>query len=337
MEEGLFNSTTNGSFTVFTSIYAWNSSKIIGILISLFNILFVTPFFCYIIWYERYGANHRRTLINQFVASNCYYAIAYLVIVQSLDVVTSAFGPFSIGQLGFAFCHVKRFIRSVIVFQVIQTIAATILIKYIYIFIVKNPSDVHDEYWCLFMNIWTLFVSLITQFVYQFLPGRNLTTIYVCTGYFDRSLLHLPVKVNQFTQIFMIVLIILVVIAFTKINLYKRKNRVETISPNAVSSWTYPSNVKQMLNTSLVNLATIAFALILIVPSVTVPLYLSFNDPELLNLSPNYQIYHFSDHGLILISMISRLAIHYVRNQVMRKTIFREIKDDLDRIKDWVL
>jgi len=49
---------------VYAEVYEWSASKIAEIVLSIFNIVLVTPWFIYIIWYERYGANHRGTLIN---------------------------------------------------------------------------------------------------------------------------------------------------------------------------------------------------------------------------------------------------------------------------------
>ncbi len=50
--------------TVFTAVYEWSASKTLNIVLSISSIFLITPWLLYIIWYERYGANHRRTLIN---------------------------------------------------------------------------------------------------------------------------------------------------------------------------------------------------------------------------------------------------------------------------------
>jgi hypothetical protein len=54
----------NTSF-LFEEIYKFNWSMGLGILASVINVMFVTPVALAIIWYERYGSNQKRTLLNQ--------------------------------------------------------------------------------------------------------------------------------------------------------------------------------------------------------------------------------------------------------------------------------
>ena len=49
----------------FDIVYAENPARSFAIFISMFHILFVTPFFCFVIWFEKFGADHHRTLLNQ--------------------------------------------------------------------------------------------------------------------------------------------------------------------------------------------------------------------------------------------------------------------------------
>jgi hypothetical protein len=39
--------------------------RFLAITVSFVNILGITPLIVYIIWYEKYGTNYNRTLINQ--------------------------------------------------------------------------------------------------------------------------------------------------------------------------------------------------------------------------------------------------------------------------------
>jgi len=51
--------------TVFSTVYEWNASKTAELFASLTGVVLSTPFLFYVTWYERCGANHNRTLINQ--------------------------------------------------------------------------------------------------------------------------------------------------------------------------------------------------------------------------------------------------------------------------------
>ena len=169
--EGVTNqsiASSDESVTFFVSIYAWTISKSLGIVFSFISILFITPFFYFVIWYERYGANHKRTLINQFAASTCYYAIAYNLLTQSLEIVLSLFGP-----MGYGFCHLHRIIKAVIIIQCVQTQTAIAIVKYLYIFKLKSTSSLHDEFWCIFLNILTVVLILYHNLSISFYPEET--------------------------------------------------------------------------------------------------------------------------------------------------------------------
>jgi hypothetical protein len=51
--------------SVFAEIYVADWSFGLAIAASVLNILVVTPLLFLIPWYEKYGSNHQRTLINQ--------------------------------------------------------------------------------------------------------------------------------------------------------------------------------------------------------------------------------------------------------------------------------
>jgi hypothetical protein len=191
---------TMSNITVFEAVYEWNASKILEILASLIKITFVSPMMFYIIWYERFGANHPRTLINQLVASGFLYGIAYNLFAQTIDIAVTAFGPFSL-----TFCHFKAFIRGTLILQCIFVTTAVTVVKYMCIFILKAPQNIKDEFWCICINIVTLACSSLSQFVSQFLPGRDLISTYVCSGSFDRSLISTPAKFNPFSYYFFII------------------------------------------------------------------------------------------------------------------------------------
>lgn len=57
-----------------------------------------------------------------------------------------------------------------------------ILTRYIFIFWLKNPSAFNDDFWFLFVNIWTVGFTFISDFSHLYLPGRQRMEFYICTG-----------------------------------------------------------------------------------------------------------------------------------------------------------
>jgi hypothetical protein len=80
----------------------------------------------------------------------------------------------------------------------------------------------------------------------------------------------------------------------------------------------------------------IGMALFLLILSTAIPAYLSTLEPELFNSSPAVELYHFTEHGLVSICIVSSVVAVYSRNGAMRKIIFREMKDDFNNFKDWL-
>jgi hypothetical protein len=72
-------SNASESKVVFTAVYEWNAIQAVEVVASLVNIFCVTPFMYFITWYEKYGANHNRTLINQFVASGAFSVFNFYI------------------------------------------------------------------------------------------------------------------------------------------------------------------------------------------------------------------------------------------------------------------
>jgi len=60
-----------------------------------------------------------------------------------------------------------------------------VVVRYIFIFWLKNPMAVNDDFWSRFLNAWILGLSAIVNFVYGFLPGTNLDPL-ICLPWFSK-------------------------------------------------------------------------------------------------------------------------------------------------------
>ena len=131
----------------YENIYKMNPSKIIGIQISLINVLFFTPLFYAIIWFEKYGSNTHRTLLNQLVATSCWHIIGYNLIGQTSEMALAICGPFH-----HWFCHGQILLKNISNCQQINLLLAMIVTKYLSIFVLKNPTGINCEFWNTFIT-----------------------------------------------------------------------------------------------------------------------------------------------------------------------------------------
>ena len=320
---------------IFHTVFEWNASKIIEILASLMNVIFVAPFYYYAIWYEKVGANHCRSLINQLVSSSCASGLAYILFAQSLDIMVTAFGPFSL-----MFCHFRRLLKSSITQQIFLMTTAISIVKYVFLFVLKSPPNSNMEFWNTYISLWTLIFSFLYQFVYQFLPGRNPINIYLCSGSLEKSLIETPAKVNHFTRYAFIVCIAWFIFAAYKIQRYKKENHVHTISLSIHVQQDHhldlSAALKDIFKNALVNISMMSMIFTCFIPALIIPAYLNNFSPEQFNSCPVYQLYHFMQHGMILLMTTSVIIIYYLSNPKMQKTIIAEMRDDCLNWKDQI-
>ena len=130
-----------------------------------------------IIWYERYGTDLKRILVNMLVTSICWSGIVWFLIVQSLEILRFTVGPFPE-----PLCLAQLAVKQIIHLQIILTCDAITVVRYVYLFVLKNTSGFQDDFWFLFINLWIVAFCGLTQITFLFLPGTQPLLLYICTG-----------------------------------------------------------------------------------------------------------------------------------------------------------
>ena len=140
------NITENCSFPesedFFSGLFENRPSKVIFVIVSIVGGFVLLPLVYSIIWFEHYGVDLKRTLINKSIASMCWCGI-YL---ESFGFWVSSV-RFLYGPLPSAVCYFKTALTystlaSALLFQDISLVA-----RYFYIFVLKNPAAVEDDFW----------------------------------------------------------------------------------------------------------------------------------------------------------------------------------------------
>ena len=128
-----------------------------------------------IIWYERFGQDHRRTLMNKLVVSIFWTALIAVPIIQMSEIPRYFFGPMPVN-----FCFFQSVVKNSIRWQCLLLLDAVILSRYIFIFWLKNPAAVNDGFWAIVINLGTAGISLICNYIIFYLPG-SLIYLINCT------------------------------------------------------------------------------------------------------------------------------------------------------------
>ena len=112
--------------------------KTVFFILSIISGIVLIPFAYSIIWYEKFGSDKKRTLINKLVASLCWNEIAFFSTMQILYVVRFYFGP-----LPPFLCFWMFVIRKTIIINGIFTLNSMSLVRFIFIFWLKNPAGIN--------------------------------------------------------------------------------------------------------------------------------------------------------------------------------------------------
>ena len=131
-------------------------------------------------------------------------------------------------------CIVLSFGRRFLVTEFIMFIDTLALIRYIFVFHLKNPAAFQDDFWHLFINLWMIFANMLIQcatmpFEFQFLPAYL-----ACRGKSDE--IHETKNVLYFFHV-QIISAVLHAFIYLRIWMFKRNARVSSISncPNIKS------------------------------------------------------------------------------------------------------
>ena len=122
--------------------------------------------------------HHNRTLINQLVSSLMWSLMAWILIYQLFTLLIFIFGPVKIST----FCIVFAYSRNALIMIMLLLQNAILIVRYIFIFHLKNPTALQDDFWKLFINIWITVFSILIQYVYSYQPGKHILIYYICQG-----------------------------------------------------------------------------------------------------------------------------------------------------------
>jgi len=103
---------------------------------------------------------------------------------------------FMLGPFNKSFCSVQSVLYPAIVILLFVILNAITLARYALIFHFKNPTEVQDEFWTVFIVLWGFTLGIMMHFVYLFMPGKNNHDYYFCIGKISIDLYHKTVKVN---------------------------------------------------------------------------------------------------------------------------------------------
>ena len=202
------------------------------------------------------------------------------------------------------------------------------LSQYMCIFWLKDPASFHDDFWTLFIKIWIVGFSYISQFVFVYQPGKQNINFYLFSGTNPSSDDLKPITFNMAIIVIKLTTIIIHVFVKIRIFVYKKTKKVITTEQSFTKqskNFFLKTFEKQYLSDFTV------FTCFLIGSGIIIILIYKISklEPYELNVYPNYlMIYWMNLVHVPLFSILLCLLFYYI-NDTMRKTMTREMKDFL--------
>ena len=192
------------------------------------------------------------------------------------------------------------------------------IVRYLYIFYLKNPSEFKDDFWHVFINIWVTSFCFISQFIFIFLPGIQPLNYYLCIGKNPKiegeALIY---KRNLFYNLILLLSVLLYIAVSVKLVIHRMK-----IDANSASS--NNDNFRKEIMSDIA-ISVVVFCL----ASLYGVLFYRLNqiDPALLNVHPNYFYMYALHFGFPIVTGLTVTVLLYGKNKHLRSTLWEEMME----------
>ena len=139
---------SNVSELTFGLVFEDSAVKYIAVTVGFLFTLVICCLCAGIIWYEQFGSDLKRILINQLVSSFCWMALLGCILVVFADLLMYFFRPFPIW-----FCYLNVLTRNAVIMNLFLLLDSIIIVRYAFIFWLKDPLSFVDTFWCFFINV----------------------------------------------------------------------------------------------------------------------------------------------------------------------------------------
>jgi len=299
----------------FAGLYEHRPIEVFAVTLSVASSLIYIPLFSVIILYIKFGSDQKQTILTKLYSSGSFCAIHWFLVVQIPESIRYIFGP-----LPTWFCYYHFILKNAITIQMLLYSDAITILRFLFIFKLKNPSGFSDSFWTRFLNVWIAAFSYLSQFLLALQPGRQPLNFFICSGLDPSNDKNSFRKVNVVLLAVPPVSILIHLVVRFKIFTFKWKPKPK---PNPMFRGLQETKLKKEF------LADFALNMMLVFMfSSAIVNFVIVNDlnPSEVSVYPNYLfIYYLHIFGPFLQTGIG-LTMYYMTNEAMRTWLVRELK-----------
>ena len=305
-----------------TNMFLKALSEVTSVVVSAAGIIFLLPMAYGIIWYEHFGSDKKRTLLNKFVSSLCWACIEWLLIIQIFEIVCYIVGP-----MPDFICFVQLLLRNAIPLQLLLFMNGIAITRYIFIFWLKNPAAFKDDFWSFFLNVWIVGFSLTTE-TFSRTVGPHTIFFYFCTGKTSAGE-HPHTAGSRPFQIVTLITLATHFLIHIRIQIYNKKITTDNGLRCIWKSWLSSNVTEESLSDLTTTIGTVAIF------SLSAIFYRIANKIPLDNYDcfPYFFLEHFIRLIWPLLLGFSMILLHYYRNKKLRSCLKSEFLDFVARVK----
>jgi hypothetical protein len=311
-------------FIYFEALDASHTSKYLGLTLTLITIVITTPMMYNIVYFVTNC--HFRTLVNRLIGFEFTITIIWNFTVNFTSVIRYLSGPFPI-----ILCQLEYLNKNVMTMTLILLINIILIIRYIFIFKSKNPTAVQDDFWILFLGIWTVGFALICQTTTLIFPGKMPMTFYLCVGKMPKSLIGVKVKKNASFNFISLLAIICYTFIHIRFTIHKHKGNKKTVHAHPQQPPSHTGLQYIILNRfnqeNLFSLAITNVAIIVLILSVIAPTIINETDPAIMDVYPHYLWVYLHQHFTFNIGILLVVFLHHRKKPALANPFRDWIKD----------
>jgi hypothetical protein len=219
-------------------------------------------------------------------------------------------------------CFFTVIAKNAVKTQSVLLYDAVLVTKYVFIFWIKNPGGVDDDFWCRFISIWVAGFGTLLNFTIYSLPVRQPMFYFVCADTDPQLELD---KSNKPPAIVEILSVLLLIVIKLRISIHKRNhmppeqqnvshetNGLALIEKQNIADFT--SNLMGLLSLTCFSLLSIKIN--------------AFTISDI-NQFPHFLFLYFFQMGCPVLVCLTVSLINYYRCKNLRETIKRELKEYL--------
>lgn len=308
-------STSNEKEDFYPILLDNNIYRIVCLTLSFFSITVGTLFIYTVIWFEKFGSDKKRTILNLLFSMNNYIIILFLWFIQIPETSRYIHGP-----LPFFICYGQQVFRNFFIMSMVLFADAVTVSRYAFIFWLKNPAAFNDDFWYCFIAVWIFGFSTILCCISHCLGSYHDFALNICTGQVSKVL---PNSGPTVGSVFLMVFSFLIhTIAYTKIYFYKKKPNSQPLSQSCLAKSVVLTQLEEM---TLSSFATSLIFLMVIVISLLNYSKLRDITPSNFNKYPYYLSAYFRSFGVAAIAVLI-IIFWFMSKNKFRQVISSELK-----------